>query len=213
MTDQIVESIVIIGGVGLLADQLRQLVRSRYHERGIERPRTWQQALGVGTLIFGATGLALVASGYSRLRWISDGLAHVVRLAGLVVFLGAIALRTWAVRSLGVAFAPDLRTSTRSPLITSGAYAWVRHPYYLSAILLTFGAGLALLNGLVLSAAALLTAVLCSRIRVEERMLVRHCGARYLTYQQRVPMLLPRVLRRSDEFLQITDSNLCGEDR
>lgn len=213
VTGQTVEAIVIIGGVGLLTHQLRQLIHSRRHNRAVERPRTWQQALGVGTLTLGAMGLVLVASGYCRLQRISENLAQLAQSTGLVIFLGAISLRIWAMHSLGVAFAPDLRTSTRSPLMTSGAYAWVRHPYYLSAILLTLGAGLALLNGLVLGMTALLTLILLSRIRVEERMLIGHYGARYLSYRQRVPALLPRVLRRSSEFLQIIDSDLCEEHR
>ena len=198
---------MIFCGVGLLAHQAWQLVRARRHERAIERPRTRQQAVGAGTLIAGTGGLVLVAAGYGRLQWIGEDVARTTRPAGLVVFLGGLALRVWAMRSLGAGFAPDLRVSTRSPLITNGAYSWVRHPYYLSAILLTVGAGLALSNAVVLGAAVLLTATLLSRIRVEERMLGKHYGAQHLEYRRLVPMLLPRVLRQHSESHRITEGD------
>ena len=207
------EAIVMIAGIGLLAHQSWQLVRARRHEHAIERPRTRQQAVGVGTLIAGTAGLLLVAAGYGRLQWIGDDLARITRPIGLAVFLGGVVLRIWAMRSLGAAVAPDLRIGTRSPLVTNGAYSWVRHPYYLSAILLTAGAGLALSNAIVLGAAVLLTAVLLGRIRVEEHMLGRHYGAQHLEYRRQVPMLMPRVLRQRSERHGMTDGHLYGGDR
>jgi protein-S-isoprenylcysteine O-methyltransferase Ste14 len=81
-------------------------------------------------------------------------------------------------------------------LVTTGAFAMVRHPLYDSILLLWAGGTLALLNCVLGAGFVALIPAFYLRARAEEALLTRHFGDAYTTYAARVPMLLPR-LRRS----------------
>src|SRR5262249_54659966 len=80
------------------------------------------------------------------------GLAIAVALTGrgddvlaggvVVVWLG-LAIRVWAVATLGRAFRTTVEVDADQPVVDSGPYRWVRHPSYTGLLLITAGAGLA----------------------------------------------------------------------
>ena len=81
-------------------------------------------------------------------------------------------------------------------VITKGVFGVVRHPVYLSEILLYLG----LLSFSVSLAAACVWAIgilfLHAISRYEERLLLARFGAEYERYQQQVPMWIPRLRKR-----------------
>lgn len=79
--------------------------------------------------------------------------------------------------------------------VTPMLYRLVRHPLYLGFILAFWGTP-AMSAGHALFAAAM-TGYILIAIRLEERDLVRHLGERYVAYRGQVPMLVPRLWRRS----------------
>jgi protein-S-isoprenylcysteine O-methyltransferase Ste14 len=84
------------------------------------------------------------------------------------------------------------------PLVTDGAYAFVRNPMYLGIILLWFGIAAAFQSRLVLAvAAAYVVPVLWFYIRAEERMMLSEFGARFEEYARHVGRLLPRLRPRA----------------
>jgi len=83
------------------------------------------------------------------------------------------------------------------PLVTTGAYGFVRNPMYLGILLLWFGIAIAFRHALLLLAAVgYVVPVFLLYIRSEDRMLAQEFGAPYEAYRRRVGSLLPR-LRRS----------------
>jgi protein-S-isoprenylcysteine O-methyltransferase Ste14 len=77
----------------------------------------------------------------------------------------------------------------RPVFVVRGPYRWVRHPWYLCALLLIWSVA-------EMTAGRLLFAVLWSAwiwigARLEERDLVREFGEPYAEYRRRVPMLIP----------------------
>jgi len=185
---------VVLGGLFLLIQQAWLFVRLRRAGQAVERPHSWQQYAGIGLVLLGSVAFVLIILDYGILRP-ARYIAKPANALGVLLFWAGLLLRAWVLQSLGRSYTPDLRITSESTLVTSGAFAWVRHPFYLSAMLLILGAGLALLNAVVLAGVLPLWLVLRKRIRVEERMLVHHFGDAYRAYQQRVPMLWPRLVR------------------
>jgi protein-S-isoprenylcysteine O-methyltransferase Ste14 len=88
-------------------------------------------------------------------------------------------------------------------LTTRGAYAVVRHPVYLGAVLIWLGLALAFLSVLTLAIAlAYVIPFYILYLRVEENMMIQSFGDEYREYRKRVPMLLPFLRREGASGLQ-----------
>jgi len=85
-------------------------------------------------------------------------------------------------------------TATSEPqMVTSGLYRWVRHPLYTAGLAFIWLTPVMTVNLLLLNLG--LTIYLVVGAIYEERKLVRDFGEEYINYQERVPMLIPRVRR------------------
>jgi len=82
--------------------------------------------------------------------------------------------------------------------ITTGVYAWVRHPMYLGSLLVLLGLFVATLSLLSLLVWVGLFAFFDRMATYEERDLCRVLGEQYLNYQRQVPKWLPHVKRRKN---------------
>jgi protein-S-isoprenylcysteine O-methyltransferase Ste14 len=113
---------------------------------------------------------------------------------GLVLMWLGIALRQWAVWTLGRFFTVVVRVTDEQTVVDRGPYAWVRHPSYTGLLLTLLGLGLALGNWLsVLALVVVPTIGLVVRIRVEERALLTALGEPYRAYAEHRRRLLPGV--------------------
>jgi protein-S-isoprenylcysteine O-methyltransferase Ste14 len=115
-------------------------------------------------------------------------------LAGLAVFCGGIALRVWAVRTLGRFFRYTIVVDEDHRVIDDGPYRLIRHPSYSGLLLAALGAGIALGNWL--SVAACLVPPLVGfsvRLLHEERVLAVELGEPYRSYMRRTRRLIPGV--------------------
>lgn len=84
------------------------------------------------------------------------------------------------------------------PLITNGAYGFVRNPMYLGIMLLWLGIAVAFQSWVLLAVgAAYVVPVLWFYIRAEERMMASEFGAQFEAYARRVGRLVPRLRRRA----------------
>jgi protein-S-isoprenylcysteine O-methyltransferase Ste14 len=121
-----------------------------------------------------------------------------VRLLYRGVFVLAIAGVAWTVFSLGFLvnfrvqpMVDDLRgkQSVSSLVIDRGPYRWVRHPLYLSSILMIWSNPDLTLDRLLFN--LIFTTWVVIAILLEERGLIGTFGEGYRRYQQEVPMLIP----------------------
>src|SRR5207302_6277219 len=76
---------------------------------------------------------------------------------GAALALSGIALRVWAVHTLGRFFEREVVVEADQTLVRSGPYRWIRHPAYAGNILTWFGIGVAIGSWI---AAALGTAII-----------------------------------------------------
>lgn len=116
-------------------------------------------------------------------------------LLGSLLYFPGLALFLWGRRTMGDMY--DLSSALGAELyadhrlVTSGPFAFVRHPLYLGGQLAAVGALLLFRNwAMVLAAAS--APMLIFRARREEEALAAEFGPRWEEYHLRVPMLLPR---------------------
>lgn len=115
-------------------------------------------------------------------------------LVGLAVFVGGLALRTWAIRVLGRFFRYTVVVDADQRVIDTGPYRLIRHPSYTGLLLAALGVGVALDNWLSI-AACLLPALIGFTLRLlsEERVLSERLGEPYRAYMRRTHRLIPYV--------------------
>jgi protein-S-isoprenylcysteine O-methyltransferase Ste14 len=146
---------------------------------------------GTRTLVAITIGLAILAAvAASR----SPQFPAAVRLVGLIAMWLGLAVRIWAIASLGAAFRTTVEVDPGQQVVSSGPYRWVRHPSYTGLLLILAGFGLARGTWLSLAAGLLLPLpALVRRIHVEEAELNRVLGDAYRSYQTTTARLLPGV--------------------
>ena len=113
-------------------------------------------------------------------------------VAGVVVIWVGLALRVWAVLTLGRSFSTFIEIDADQAVVTRGPYRWVRHPSYTGLLLIALGFGLGVGNWLSLAICAVIPLVgLLPRIAVEEAELARVLGDQYRRYQKATRRLVP----------------------
>ena len=112
--------------------------------------------------------------------------------SALLLLVAGVALRWWAIASLGRLFTVDVAIAIDHRLIDRGPYRLIRHPSYAGALLALGGLGLAL--GSLPALAALLLPALAAyhyRMSVEEAALLHGLGGAYADYMRRTSRLIP----------------------
>jgi protein-S-isoprenylcysteine O-methyltransferase len=138
----------------------------------------------VGGIVLGDTGVGPVIA------------RHNVALfaVGISLAVLGIALRVWAVRTLGRFFQVVLVVQPDHHVVAKGPYRVIRHPSYAGPLLAFVGIGLALNHWVSLALCfSLPAAAHVHRIVVEEKMLVAGLGAEYEEYRRKTKRLMPFV--------------------
>jgi protein-S-isoprenylcysteine O-methyltransferase Ste14 len=164
--------------------------------------RVWESSQGRGrlgrdrftrVLIGVSIGLAIglaVSVGHGH----SAQIPKAARAIGLAMMWLGLAVRAWAIATLGKSFRTTVEVEPGQAVISTGPYARIRHPSYTGLLLIVLGVGLAVGEwaSLIICALLPLAAVLL-RIRVEEAELVRVLGDSYVEYERRTKRLIPGV--------------------
>jgi protein-S-isoprenylcysteine O-methyltransferase Ste14 len=117
----------------------------------------------------------------------------VAKPAGMLVFALGMALFAWAVVHLREVFLGTVEPVSER-LVTGGPYRWVRHPLYLSMLVMASGLALALRSQWGLACVVLLFAPTgVWRARLEEKALSAKFGQQWVDYASRTRFLLPML--------------------
>jgi protein-S-isoprenylcysteine O-methyltransferase Ste14 len=110
---------------------------------------------------------------------------------GVFIVAAGLAFATWARVELGRFWTSAPSIKAEHDLVRTGPYALTRHPIYTGLLLAV--AATTLLRGTIaaLGGLALFAVALTLKIQEEERLLVRHFGEVYRSYQAEVPAILP----------------------
>jgi protein-S-isoprenylcysteine O-methyltransferase Ste14 len=127
------------------------------------------------------------AAGVHGARW-------TIFVIGLAIMALGIALRQWAVLTLGAFFTVRVQVRSSQTVVDTGPYRWVRHPSYTAIIMSFVGIGVALENWLSLAVLVVVPTIgLVIRIRVEERALLDALGEPYREFSRSRARLIPKV--------------------
>ena len=141
-------------------------------------------ALAHGRGLLAAPAFASEGLLYPAVRWI----AALVALAGLVA-----TLRAW--RSMGRHWRMDI-SDRNTALVTSGLFAYIRHPIYAFSIAMMIATAVVLPTVPMLVVAAVHIVLMNLKARNEEAHLARIHGDAYVRYVQRTGRFFPRPAAR-----------------
>lgn len=133
----------------------------------------------------------------SWMAWSSMPLPTWARWAGVAVGVFAAGLLIWTFRTLGTNLTDTVVTRRDHTLVTSGPYRWIRHPFYVSALLAVVANSLVMANWFVFASGVGLFVMLALRSRIEEAKLIERFGNDYREYVKRTGAFFPRLGRPS----------------
>jgi protein-S-isoprenylcysteine O-methyltransferase Ste14 len=117
-----------------------------------------------------------------------------VQAIGVALILSGYVLIWWARRHIGIFFNEKIALRADHRLVTTGPYAYVRHPVYTGAIISAFGMLLVALSLPMLLLAFWTLGYFCFYAYREETMLTQRLAG-YVDYMARVPRFVPNVTR------------------
>jgi protein-S-isoprenylcysteine O-methyltransferase Ste14 len=115
-------------------------------------------------------------------------------LAGTAIILVGYAVAYKANRTISENWSPTIDKTPEQNLVTTGMYSIVRHPLYLSGLLILVGTNVYFTSSWAWVSVLLASVVILIRVPIEERFLVERFGQEYTAYQKRSKAILPWVL-------------------
>ncbi len=112
-------------------------------------------------------------------------------IAGFIIMVLGMGFNLIVRMNLGKNWVPLYKTTENQELVTEGIYSIIRHPFYLSVLILFSGISVISWNlyGLLLLLFALMALIV--RIKKEEDELITKFGEEYEKYKKETPMLIP----------------------
>lgn len=174
------------------------LILAQFNKRA-SRSARWsgwgaRLAIGVGVLVvlkFHPRAAGGLAQSIGRALPLHPGIA--TQWTGVGLCVAGFALAFWARAHLGRNWGMPMSLRQGHELVTSGPYAYVRHPIYSGIMLAMIGSALAV-GILWLALFALYFAYFLFSARTEERMMLAQFPDTYPAYRRRTRMLIPLVL-------------------
>ena len=116
-----------------------------------------------------------------------------LRIIGLLVYLVFSWVQIWATKTLGENYTQEIAIKKNHQLITDGPFKFVRHPQYLSQILLDIGGAAATLSFILAPLALIQIPFLFLRASFEDKLLEKHFGENFKSYKKKSGMIIPFV--------------------
>ncbi len=126
------------------------------------------------------------------LLWSADSLTLIETAIAVTIYSFSLGLFWWAIRSAGEL---DFASSdSKGTIVTTGAFGFVRHPFYLSYIAIWLTSTI-LFNSIFLwiSCLALIAVYLLSAKEEEKGIMSSALSSKYSTYRENVGMLFPKI--------------------
>lgn len=131
----------------------------------------------------------------SWMAWSAVALPEWLRWAGVATAALGGVLVVWTLRTLGMNLTDTVVTRRAHTLVTRGPYRWVRHPFYIAALLMFVGNAIAAANVFLFGGGVIAFLLLAARSRIEERKLLERFGEPYRAYRERTGRFLPKLGR------------------
>ena len=156
-----------------------------------EKPKTYLQKFPV--ILSTITLIALIFGVFQigTLEYITE--YNSIRYIGLAVYLIFSWVQIWAFKTLGENYSQDILIKKNHHLVTKGPFRIIRHPQYLSQILLDLGGAAATLSYIVAPIAVIQIPFILLRASVEEKLMTKHFGDEFSSYKKKSGFVLPFI--------------------
>ncbi len=170
------------------------LISATGAKRSQRDPGWWRANVGLRLIVFVLIVLALrvpvMTHTWHTARHYLVTFDPRLGLAGVILCALGVALAIWARAYLGRNWGLPMSRKEQPELVTSGPYAYVRHPIYSGILLGMIGSALAE-SVLWLIPLAIFGAYFVYSARSEERIMAQAFPEQYAAYRQRTKMLVP----------------------
>ena len=156
-----------------------------------ERPKTYLQKLPLFMATITLVVLILGVFQIGTLEYEKNSSLNNNRLIGLAVYLCFSWIQIWAYKSLGDSYSQDMVIFKDHKLADKGPYKLIRHPQYLSQILVDLGGGIATLSYILVPLAIVQVPILILRASFEEKLLSKHFKQEYEQYKKSRGFMIP----------------------
>ena len=158
-----------------------------------ERPKTYLQKLPLVLATLSLVALILAVFQIGTLNYSENVQMNNFRFAGLVIYICFSWIQIWAYKSLGESYSQDMVIFKDHKLADKGPFKIIRHPQYLSQILVDFGGAFATLSFIVLPLAVIQLPVLIMRANYEEKLLSKHFKSEFDAYKKNRRFMIPFI--------------------
>ena len=129
------------------------------------------------------------------MAWSAFPAADWLRWAGVGFGLLVCVLLYWTLHHLGANLTDTVVTRAEATLVTGGPYRWVRHPFYVTSLLLVLSISIIMANWFIGLLGVFLFLFFVLRAPLEEQKLAERFGDEYRAYMQRTGRFWPRRAR------------------
>lgn len=163
------------------------------HYAGQRRNRSWKLSYTIAglslTVVLTLLPIVLPAMGlYTSAPW-----ARWIQYAGIFLIISSLLLQLWARMHLGRFYAERAEVQPEHQLISTGPYAYIRHPLFTSYFM--FVTGLLLVSpNLLMLLACLYTYWDFSQAAVRDEKVMAANLPEYSAYMERTPRFFPRLI-------------------
>ena len=156
-----------------------------------EKPKSWLQNVPVYFTVITLVALILGVLRLGVIEYKSEYLS--LRVVGLILYIIFTWVQIWSFKSLGEYYSQEILIYKNHDLVIKGPYKILRHPQYLSQILVDIGGGLAVMSFVLLPIAIIEIPFLIMRALLEEKLLERNFKERFADYKKRTGFLIPFI--------------------
>ena len=155
-----------------------------------EKPKTYLQKFPL--LLATLTLIALILGVFQigTLDYTANNMT--LRLIGLLFYITFSWIQIWSYRTLGESYSQEIVIFKNHKLVTKGPFKLIRHPQYLSQILMDLGAGIATLSYIIIPLAIIQIPFVIMRANLEEKLLSKHIKE-FAEYKSKSGFMIPFI--------------------
>lgn len=114
-----------------------------------------------------------------------------LRIIALLAYLLFSWIQIWSYKTLGEQYSQEVLIFRTHKIVNKGLYRVIRHPQYLSQIVIDLGGAFATLSYVLLPLAIIQIPLLILRARFEEKLMEKHFKQEFIDYKNRTSFILP----------------------
>jgi protein-S-isoprenylcysteine O-methyltransferase Ste14 len=156
-----------------------------------DKPKTYLQTLPLYLSTITLVVLIVSLFQVGTLEYKSEN--QIVRIIGLVFYLIFSWVQVWSTKVLGDNYSQDIAIKKEHKLITKCPFKFIRHPQYLSQILMDIGGAAATLSFILLPLAIIQITILIMRASLEDKLLEKHFGDDFRSFKKKTGQIFPFI--------------------